>query len=76
VLSEALRLVVVGVALGVPLAWAASGSVRSLLFGVSPADPLAAGGAIAVLVAAALTAALLPARRAARTDPLVALRHE
>jgi ABC-type antimicrobial peptide transport system permease subunit len=76
VLVDAMRLVVVGIVLGLPLAWAASGWVRALLFGVSPADPLAAGGAVAVLVAAALAAAYLPARRAAHTDPLVALRHE
>jgi predicted permease len=76
VLVDAMRLVAVGVGLGLPLAWAASRWVRALLFGVSPADPLAAGGAVAVLVAAALAAAYLPARRAARTDPLVALRHE
>jgi putative ABC transport system permease protein len=76
VLGDAMRLVAVGVGLGLPLVWAASRWVRTLLFGVSPADPLAAGGSIAVLVAAALAAAYLPARRAARTDPLVALRHE
>ena len=76
VLADAMRLVAVGVGLGLPLAWAASRSVRTLLFGVSPADPLAAGGSIAVLMAAALAAAYLPARRAARTDPPVALRHE
>ncbi len=76
VLADAARLVVIGVGLGLPLAWAASRSVRTLLFGVSLTDPLAAGGSIAVLVAAALVAAYLPARRAARTDPLVALRHE
>jgi predicted permease len=76
VLVDAMRLVAVGVGLGLPLAWAASRWVRVLLFGISPADPLAAVGAVAVLVAAALAAAYLPARRAARTDPLVALRHE
>ena len=48
VLADAMRLVAVGVGVGLPLAWAASGWVRALLFGVKPADPLAAAGAVAV----------------------------
>jgi predicted permease len=76
VFRDAARLVVVGALLGVPAAWLATGWVRTLLFGVTPADPLTAVGALAVLGAAAFVAAWLPARRAARTDPLMALRHE
>jgi putative ABC transport system permease protein len=76
VLADAAWLVGIGVALGVPAAWLATGWVRTLLFGVTPADPLTAVGAVATLTIAALIAACLPARRAARTDPLVALRQE
>jgi predicted permease len=76
VLGDAARLVIAGSALGVPAAWAATRWVESLLFGVSPADPWTAGGAVAMLVVAACVAAYLPARRAARTDPVIALRHE
>jgi predicted permease len=76
VFKDAAWLVGVGVTLGVPAAWASSRWVRSLLFGVTPADPAALGAAIAVLITAALIAAYVPARRAAGTDPLVALRHD
>jgi ABC-type antimicrobial peptide transport system permease subunit len=62
--------------LGFPLAWAAARGVHSLLFGIAAADPLAFGGTGAVLVAVALGAAFLPARRAASIDPMRALRHE
>jgi ABC-type lipoprotein release transport system permease subunit len=51
-------------------------SVESMLFEVKPTSPSALAGAIGLLMVAALVAAWLPADRAARTDPLVALRHE
>jgi ABC-type lipoprotein release transport system permease subunit len=70
------RLVLIGVALGLPAAWAASRWVESMLFGVTPTDPAAIGGAIVLLTAAAQLAAYLPARRASRVDPLVSFRHE
>ena len=76
VFKDAARLVGVGALLGVPAAWVASRWVRSLLFGVTPADPVTVSVALAVLITAALVAAYVPARRAARTDPLVALRHD
>ena len=76
VLKGGVRLVLIGIALGVPAAWAASRWVESLLFGLTPTDPAAIGGAIVLLTAAAQLAAYLPARRASRLDPLAALRHE
>jgi ABC-type lipoprotein release transport system permease subunit len=47
-----------------------------MLFGLTPTDPTAIGGAIVLLMTAAQLAAYWPARRASRVDPLVALRHE
>ena len=76
VLADGARLVGAGVLVGLPAAWLASRYVRTLLFGVSPADPVSGAAAVAALAAAALLAAYLPARRAARTDPLVVLRRE
>lgn len=70
------RLVLIGIALGLPTAWAASRWVESMLFGLTKTDPAAIGGAIVLLTAAAQLAAYVPARRASRVDPLVALRHE
>jgi predicted permease len=76
VVSGAARLVAVGASIGQPVAWLASRWLRTLLYGVEPGDPATAAGAVGILAAAALAAACLPARRAARTDPVVALRHE
>jgi predicted permease len=76
VLRDALRLVLIGVALGTPAAMAASRLVSSQLFGISAADPGAIGLATLILLAVAAAASYLPARRAAGVDPLVALREE
>jgi ABC-type antimicrobial peptide transport system permease subunit len=76
VLRSGARLVIIGIALGLPGAWAASRSVESMLFGLTPIDPATIAGAIIALAAAAQLAAYLPARRASRVDPLVALRYE
>ena len=76
VIGGAARLVLFGVTAGVLIAWATSRLVESMLFEVKPTNPAAIAGAVALLLAAALLAAWLPADRAARTDPLVALRHE
>ncbi len=76
VLRQAATLVGLGLAAGSLLALAAGRSVRSLVFGLQPQDVKTLGLACAALGAVALAASLLPARRAARLDPLAALREE
>lgn len=76
VIGGGARLVLIGVAVGLPIAWMASRWLKSLLFGLTPGDPWTLAGAIAALVTAALVAAYLPARRASHVDPLEALRQE
>jgi predicted permease len=76
VLEGAARLVVVGIVVGLPVAWGASRWVRSMLFGLTPTDPTAIVGAVVLLAAVAQLAAFLPARRAAHVDPIAALRHD
>jgi len=76
VLGRATRLVVIGIAIGLPAAWAVSRLVESMLFGLKPADPATIIGAVVLLAVAAQIAAYVPAWRAARVDPLAALRHE
>jgi predicted permease len=76
VVGGALRLAFVGVAAGLAVAVAVTRVLQSLLFGVSPTDPLSYLAAAGLLAAVAALAAWLPARRAARVDPMVALRSE
>jgi predicted permease len=75
-LQEALAPIVAGVAAGLLLSLAASRAIATLLFDVSPLDPIALSGAALVLVATAALAAWLPARRASALDPVAALRRE
>ena len=76
VLREVAKLVAIGVAIGVPAALAADRWASSLLFGLKPTDPATILAATALLLAVAVFAGFLPARRASRVDPIVALRYE
>ena len=77
---EALRLILAGIAVGVPAAWIvgrlASRQLSGILFGLTASDPITMTAATIVLVLVAMCAGVLPARRAARIDPIVALRTE
>jgi ABC-type antimicrobial peptide transport system permease subunit len=76
VLRQVFVLAAVGLAIGLPMALVTSKLVESFLFGMKPNDPLALTLAVAILLAAALLAGFLPARKASRIDPMTALRHE
>jgi macrolide transport system ATP-binding/permease protein len=76
ILRESLLLVLVGVAIGLPVIFGAGRWISSLLFGVKPADPTALALATALMFAAGILACYIPARRAMRVDPMVALRCE
>lgn len=76
VMGDVLRSVVVGIAIGLGLALLAAQALRGLLFEVGPRDPGALAGAALLLALAGLLAAWFPARRAARIDPVAALRSE
>jgi ABC-type antimicrobial peptide transport system permease subunit len=76
VLGQGLRLALIGVAVGIALALAATRLINSLLFGTSPTDVATFAGVATLLVAVAAAASLVPALRASRVDPLIALRDE
>jgi putative ABC transport system permease protein len=76
ILREAALLLGVGLVIGTAISAAAGTTARSMLFGIAPHDPLTIATAIAILGVVALAASYLPARRAARLDPMVALRDE
>jgi predicted permease len=76
VIAGGMTTIAVGLAIGVALAPVVTRMMGGLLFAVNPADPLAIAGGAAVLVAMALLAILIPARRATRVSPMTALRYE
>ncbi|HMB80485.1 MAG TPA: FtsX-like permease family protein, partial [Vicinamibacterales bacterium] len=76
VMGESMTLVIVGVGIGLASAFAASRLVASLLYGLAATDALTMASGVLILIAVSAIAGYLPARRAARVDPLVALHYE
>jgi len=76
ILGQTLRLTLLGVGIGLVGAFVVARFLTSLLFGVSMYDPATFLGVAALLIAVALAASYIPARRAMRVDPIVALRYE
>jgi ABC-type antimicrobial peptide transport system permease subunit len=76
VAREACIMLAIGVAVGIPIGIATTVAFKAMLFNVSKADPLSIVAAIGTLIAISVIAAVVPARRATRVDPVVALRYE
>jgi len=76
ILRETLLLAAIGIIAGLPAVFAVTRFIKSQLYGVEPNDPFTVAAAVVALVSVAVMAAWIPARRAARVDPMVTLRHE
>jgi hypothetical protein len=76
VLQDALRMVAIGTLFGLPATWLVSRLIAAMIFGVTPTDPATVTGAVIVLGLVGLVAAIGPAHRAARVDPILSLRAE
>ena len=76
ILGQGLRTIFVGLAIGLAGSLLLTGTMGSMLFGVTAADPLTFAAVVVLLIGAALLACYIPARRAAKVDPMVALRYE
>jgi ABC-type antimicrobial peptide transport system permease subunit len=76
VMRESMILVAVGIAIGMAVALSVSRFVATLLFGLAPTDALSVAAATGIMIAVAALAGFLPARRASRVDPMVALRYD
>jgi ABC-type antimicrobial peptide transport system permease subunit len=76
VVGQGMFLALIGIAIGLAGAFAVSRALSSLLYGVSPADPVVFAAVSLLLAAVSLVACSVPARRAARVEPIVALRGE
>jgi predicted permease len=74
IVGQTLKLVAVGLTIGIAASWSLAGALRGMLFGIRPSDPGAFGGALLLLIAVAALAGYLPALRASRVDPLTVLR--
>jgi putative ABC transport system permease protein len=76
VLTQALVLALIGLGIGLVLAVTSTRVLSSMLYGISPTDPITLGATALVLLLVALLASYLPARRATKVDPMVTLRYE
>lgn len=76
VLRETAIIVLAGIAVGLPVAWATTGLLKTRLFGLTPHDPWSIALAITATLVVTAIAGFVPARRASRVDPMVALRYE
>jgi ABC-type antimicrobial peptide transport system permease subunit len=76
ILRESMLLVALGVAIGLPAVFATWKLIKSLLYGLTPGDPVALAAATMLMFVVAAVASYIPARRASHTDPIVALRYE
>jgi putative ABC transport system permease protein len=76
VLSQALVLALIGLGIGLVLAVTSTRVLSSMLYGISPTDPITLAATALVLLLVALLASYLPARRATKVDPMVTLRYE
>jgi len=76
ILNQGMRTIVIGVAIGLAGSLALTRTLSSLLFGITATDPLTFASVIALLIVTALLACYIPARRATKVDPMVALRYE
>jgi ABC-type antimicrobial peptide transport system permease subunit len=75
-LGEGMKMAMIGVVVGIVAAAGLTRFMSQLIYGVSAADPVTFAGVIIVLIAVAFAACYVPARRAMRVDPMVALRYE
>ena len=76
VMREVLLLLAIGLAVGIPAAMALGRYVSAQLYGIQPNDPWIAGSTMVLLAVVSAAAGLIPAHRASRIDPILALRHE